>query len=134
MPNLKQYSDLPIRFAVGFHLIYGTIDNIICWDRMIEFKDFLEHFGFPFPLTSAVVSVYLQFISGLLFIVGWKVRVVGIVMMANFIIAILMVHLSDPYPTIYPAISMLASSIFLVLNGAEAISLDHHFEIKKATN
>ena len=132
MTNLRQYSDLPIRLAVGFHLIYGTVDNIISWDRMLEFRDFLEHFDFPFPLTSAVISVYLQFISGLLFIVGWKVRVVGVVMIANFIIAILMVHLNDAYPTIYPAISMLAGSIFLALNGSGTVSLDYHFETKKS--
>lgn len=124
MNKLKQYADLPIRLAVGFHLIYGTQDNVFSWDRMLEFRDFLEVFGAPLPLVSAVVSVYAQFICGILFILGWKVRWAGMVMIFNFIVAILLVHLKDPYPNIYPAISMLAGSLFMFLNGTGSLSLD----------
>ncbi len=131
MNKLKSYADVPIRLAVGFHLIYGTQDNVFSWDRMLEFRDFLEAFGAPFPLISAVVSVYAQFICGILFILGWKVRYAGAVMTFNFIVAILLVHLSDPYPNIYPAISMLAGAIFMMLNGSGLISLDHWLQQKR---
>lgn len=133
MDSLRKYSDLPIRLAVGFHLIYGTQDNILSWERMLEFRDFLEVYGAPVPLISAVISVYAQFFSGVLFIIGWKVRVAGVFMIFNFLVAILLVHLYDPYPSIYPAISMLAGSIFLVLNDVGQISLQHFLETKKAT-
>lgn len=131
MINLKQYSDLPIRLAVGFHLIYGSQDNVFSWERMYEFKDFLEQFGTPFPLVSAVLSVYAQFICGILFIIGWKIRFAGAVMIFNFIVAILLVHLSDPYPNIYPAISMLAGAMFLTINETGRISLDSWLQLKK---
>ncbi|WP_462250256.1 DoxX family protein [Ekhidna sp.] len=133
MNKLKTYADIPIRFAVGFHLIYGTQDNVFSWDRMLEFEEFLKAFGTPFPLLSAIISVYAQFICGILYIVGWKVWHAGLVMTFNFIIAITLVHLSDPYPSIYPAISMLAGSIFLVFNGAGEFSLDHWMQIKKGS-
>ncbi|MEP1033321.1 DoxX family protein [Ekhidna sp.] len=132
MNNLKKYADLPIRLAVGFHLIYGTQDNVFSWGRMLEFRDFLEVYGAPFPLMSAIVSVYAQFTCGILFILGWKVRYAGAVMIFNFIVAILLVHLNDPYPNIYPAISMLAGAIFMMLNGSGSISLDAKFGIKKS--
>lgn len=125
MNKLKKYADLPIRLTVGFHLIYGTQDNVFSWERMLEFRNFLEAFGAPFPLVSAIVSVYAQFICGILFILGWKVRFAGAIMTFNFIVAILLVHLSDPYPNIYPAISMLAGGIFMILHGAGQLSLDH---------
>ena len=131
MNKLKQFADLPIRLAVGFHLIYGTQDNIFSWDRMLEFRNFLDAFGAPFPLLSAMVSVYAQFLCGILFIVGWKVRYAGGVMVFNFIVAILLVHLNDPYPNIYPAISMLAGALFMVLNGAGSLSLEHQLKTKK---
>lgn len=128
---MRNYADLPIRLAVGFHLIYGTQDNVFSWNRMLEFRDFLEIFGAPLPLASAIISVYAQFFAGILFILGWKVREAGAVMIFNFIVAILLVHLNDPYPNIYPAISMLAGAIFLVLNGTGHVSLQHWLESKK---
>ncbi|WP_436515992.1 DoxX family protein [Ekhidna sp. To15] len=131
MNKLKQIADLPIRITVGFHLIYGTQDNVFSWDRMLEFRNFLEAFGAPLPLISAIISVYAQFICGILFILGWKVRYAGAIMTFNFIVAILLVHLTDPYPTIYPAISMLTGAIFMLLNGAGPVSLDYKLATKK---
>ncbi len=132
MNKLKQYADVPIRLAVGFHLIYGTQDNVFSWERMLEFKDFLESFGAPWPLISAIVSVYAQFACGILFILGWKVRYAGAVMIINFLVAILLVHLNDPYPAIYPAISMLAGAIFMLFNGSGYVSLDQFTQKKTA--
>lgn len=91
-----------IKVAIGFHLIYGTKDNVFSWDRMLEFSDFLTSFGFPIPIVSAVVSVYAQFLCGRLFIVGYKVRIVAAIMVANFIIALAMVHIADSYPQMFP--------------------------------
>ncbi len=132
--KLKPYADLPIRLTVGFHLIYGTQDNIFSWDRMIEFRNFLEAFGMPFPLFSAVISVYAQFFCGILFILGWKVKEAGLIMIFNFIVAILLVHLDDPYPTIYPAISMLAGATFMIFYGNGKISVEEWIKSKKVTN
>lgn len=133
MISLKKYADLPIRFVVGFHLIYGTQDNVFSWGRMLEFKDFLEHFGMPFPLLSAMVSVYSQFICGVLFIVGYHVKIAGLIMLFNFFVAIILVHLSDPYRAVYPAISMISGALFLVMNGSGAISIDQLIRNKKSS-
>lgn len=95
MDNLKKVADLPIRLAVGIHLIYGTQDNIFSWEKMPEFRDFLAAFNMPFPMLSAITSVYAQFIAGILFILGWKVRTAALVMIFNFIVAIFLVHTDD---------------------------------------
>lgn len=131
MGSLKQYADLPIRLSVGFHLIYGTQDNVFSWERMLEFRNFLEAFNMPFPLLSAIISVYAQFIAGILFIIGYRVKEAGLVMIFNFIVAILFVHLNDPYPNIYPAISMLAGATFLVFYGTGKVSIDYWVKNKK---
>ena len=122
--KFQSYAALPIRIAVGVHLIIGTQDNVFSWDRMLEFEGFLDAQGMPLPLFSAVLSVYAQFISGLLFILGWRVRWAALVMIVNFIVAILLVHLGDSYQGTFPAIMMLAGSIFLLLNGSGKLSLD----------
>ena len=130
LSKFKSYSALPIRLAVGLHLIIGTQDNVFSWERMLEFESFLQAQGMPFPLFSAVLSAYAQFICGILFIVGWKVRWAAIVMTLNFITAIALVHIGDSYQDTFPAIMMLAGSIFLALNGSGSASLDQSLSRK----
>ncbi len=132
MDKLKTYADVPIRLSVGVHLIYGTQDNIFSWERMLEFRDFLEVYGMPFPLISAITSVYAQFICGILFVIGWKQKWAAGVMIFNFVVAILLVHIGDSYTNTYPAISMLAGSLFIFSYGEGKFSLDHY--LKKKSN
>lgn len=96
----------------------GSQDNVFSWERMLEFRDFLVSFGYPLPLASAILSVYAQFICGIMFIVGLKVQWAASVMAINFIIALLTVHLNDTYQGAFQAITMLFCSLFLLFNGA----------------
>nr|PZN02167.1 MAG: DoxX family protein [Bacillota bacterium] len=123
----QSYPDIAIlfiRIPVGFHLIYGTQDNVFSWSRMLEFSDFLQHHGFPFPTLCAITSVYAQFISGAAYILGFKTRLAAAVMTFNFIVAIIGVHLGDSYTSAFPAIMMLCSSVFLLLNGPGRYSIN----------
>jgi putative oxidoreductase len=127
----NSYSEVFIRFIIGFHLIYGTQDNVFSWERMIEFSEFLANFGFPIPLVSAVVSVYAQFICGILFIIGFQVRIAAVIMICNFIIALLVVHTGDTYPGAFPAIMMLAGSLYLLFNGSKVFNVNTLFSKKE---
>jgi putative oxidoreductase len=120
----KDYGSLFIRVMAGFHLIYGVQDNIFSWERMLEFRDFLEANSFPLPLFCAVLSVYAQFICGVLFIIGLVTRPAALIMAVNFVVAILMIHAGGPYPAAFPAIAMLSCSLFLLLHGPGKWSLD----------
>jgi putative oxidoreductase len=120
----KNYGAVFIRLLVGFHLIYGVHDNVLHWDRMLEFENFLQANGFPLPLVSAVVSVYAQLVCGILFIAGAFVRTAAVIMIINFCIAIAMVHMNDPYPQVFPALTMLSGSIFLLFHGAGKLAID----------
>lgn len=129
--KIKKYADLFIRLPIGFHLVYGVQDNIFSWQRMLEFKDFLHSFNVPVPLIAAHISVYAQFICGILFIVGWKTKWAAITMIINFIIAIGLVHLFDPYPNKFPAIMMLCGAVFILLNGNGHYSLASFLQKKQ---
>lgn len=125
--KLSKYADtglLLLRVAFGFRLIYGTIDNILSWERMLEFAQFLEKFQFPVPIVSAVLSVALQFLAGLSWIIGYQVRLAALVMVLNFGVALFMVHLTDTYLGSAPAIHMLVVSLFLLVNGPGKYALD----------
>ena len=116
---------LNIRVVFAVQLIWGTQDNVFSWEQMLEFKDFLEARGVLLPLVAAHVSVYAQFICGILWIVGWQTRLAAAIMAINFIAAIIIVHIGLPYEQNFPAINLLAVSLCLVLTGPGRLSLDY---------
>ena len=120
----REIGPLFIRLLIGFHLIYGVQDNILSYPRMLEFRDFLLAQGFPLPLISAFVSVYAQFVAGTLFILGWKTRPASALMVVNFLVALLAVHVGDSYSNSFPALVMLSGSLFLLYHGPGRLALD----------
>lgn len=128
LERYKEYGVIFIRLAVGFHLVYGTQDNVFSYARMEEFAAFLSARGVPFPLFSAFLSAYAQFVCGSLFILGLATRYAAAVMVINFVAAILIAHLGDAYPNTFPALMMLAAACFLLLHGAGKLSVDGALE------
>lgn len=124
LDKFKEYGPIFIRLIIGFHLVYGTQDNVFSYARMEEFAAFLSAHNVPLPLFAAFVSAYAQFICGILFIFGAATRYAALVMIINFITAILIAHLGDPYPAKFPALMMLAGSCFLFLHGPGELSVD----------
>ncbi len=124
LEKYKDYAAIFIRLIVGFHLVYGTQDNVFSYARMEEFAGFLQVRGVPFPLFSAFLSAYAQFICGILFILGALVRYAAVVMIINFIAALVIAHVGDSYPNMFPALMMLAAACFFLLNGAGKLSID----------
>src|SRR5688572_9558272 len=118
----REWGAVFIRVLVGFHLMWGTQDNVFSHARMLEFQGFLAQTGFPFPLFCAYLSAYAQFICGILFMVGLSFRPAAVVMIGNFIIALLMVHVEDTWNGSFPAMMMLFGSAFLLCNGAGPLS------------
>ena len=124
---LNQYKDvgvLILRIFIGIRLIYGVIDNIFSNHHMIRFRDFLEQFHFPFPMISAIVSVYLQFFAGLIILVGWKIRIAAVLMILNFFIALIMVHRHDSFEAMTPPLAILFCNILFLFQGAGYYSID----------
>lgn len=126
---VPSYGPLVLRLAIGGHLIHGSQDNVFSWARMLEFRDFLTAQGFPFPLVCAVTSVAAQFIAGCLYVAGWQIRGAALVMLFNFTVAILAVHLSHPYSAVFPALMMWTGSLSLLFSGAGAWSVDGRLKL-----
>ncbi|HEV2764327.1 MAG TPA: DoxX family protein [Pyrinomonadaceae bacterium] len=120
----RDYGALFIRLVVGFHLVYGTQDNVFSYARMEEFAEFLGARGVPFPLFAAFLSAYAQFVCGILFVVGAFTRPAALVMVINFVAALFIAHRSDAYPAKFPALMMLSAALFLLLHGAGRPSFD----------
>lgn len=124
----KEYGVFFLRLIIGFHLIYGTQDNIRDWHRMLEFRDFLAANGTPLPLLGAILSAWSQFLCGILYIVGAFTRPAAAVMIFNFICALVIAHRTGGYQPAALALIMLLSSITLLVHGAGKPSIDEYRE------
>lgn len=127
----KDYGAIFLRVLIGWRLIYGTQDNVFSWERMIEFRNFLEQLGTPLPLFSAQLSVYAQFICGILYVVGLWIRPAAIVMIINFLFAIVIAHLNTTFLETFDALVMLFGSLFFLFYGSGKISLDNRINSRK---
>ncbi len=124
--TFKSLALLLIRLAFGIRLIYGVIDNVLSWERMLEFEAFLSANGFPIPLVSAIVSVYLQLIAGISWVIGYQVKYSAMLMIGNFLVALIGFHIiqGDSYLNTAPAIHLLCISILLLAMGPGKYALD----------
>jgi putative oxidoreductase len=129
----KEWGMFFLRLIIGFHLIYGTQDNVFSNARMLEFRDFLAQNGTPVPLFSAYLSAYAQFICGILFILGAAVRPAAMVMIINFIAALLIAHRTGGYQPAALALIMLFSSMALLFHGAGRPSVDEFVRKRERT-
>jgi len=114
-----------LRLFIGARLIYGTYDNVFSWPRMMEFRDHLAAQGFPVPAVCAVVSVYAQFICGILILIGLKIRWAAAIMIFNFIVALgSHIHMKDDFFGMTPPLAILVSCILFLLEGAGRFAVD----------
>lgn len=116
---------LVLRLFIGARLFYGVIDNVVSWEHMLEFAAFLESFGFPIPVVSAVVSVAVQFVGSLMLLTGYRIRIASLLLVVNFIVAIVFVHLAsgDSFEAMTPPLAMLFGSLTLALTGSGKYAL-----------
>lgn len=115
---------LVLRLFLGCVLVYGVLDNIVSAERMVEFEKFLAQHQFPLPPMAARLSVYAQFICGLLIGLGLFVRAAALVIVVNFLVALGMVHWGLPFSQNIAPLAMLMGSISVALSGPGRYSVE----------
>lgn len=131
LPGLKQHADLAwlaVRLLTGAFLIHGVWDNIESGPRMAEFAGFLKANGFPAPAVMAPLSVWAQFAIGAALIPGLFTRWAGVLLIANFVVAIVMVHWGQSFRAVWPAAVLVGLGLMFATWGAGRISLDAMLE------
>ena len=124
----REYGAFFVRLVVGLILVHQSQDNVFSYARMLEFRDFLAARNVPWPLVAAHVSVYAQFICGILYLLGLFVRPAALLMIINFIAALVIAHRNPPIEGAFLALVMLFCSLFLLFNGAGKPSIDDRIE------
>ena len=89
--------------------------------------EYFESNHIPFSLISAYLAVFAELICGILYIVGLWVKPAALIMVFTFSVAIVFVDFQAGFERGFPAWSIWAVSIFLLLNGAGKISMDEKF-------
>lgn len=136
LPAVARYASLGVpvfRLFLGVVLMWGTIDNVTSHAHMLEFRDFLAANGFPYPLLSARVSAWAQFLAGLAFVAGAATRLAAAVMIVNFAVALAMVHAGLPFSANIAPLAMLFGALLLFLHGPGAWALDGVLDSRAAT-
>ena len=126
--GLEDTALLLLRGLVGSFLMWETWDNVSSAERMAEFVGFMQANGFQAAEVLAQLSVWAQFICGGLLILGLLTRWAGLVMMLNFIVALVMVHLGDPFRGQFPALVLIGVNFLFLTKGAGRYALDSFIE------
>ena len=130
LPSLARWSDLTLlglRALTGAFLMHETWDNVSSRARMGEFVEFLGQFGFPVPWLLAPLSVAVQFGCGALLVAGLLTRLAGLLIAANFVIAVAMVHFNQPFRDWWPAIVLVFLGLHFAAAGSGKFGLDALF-------
>ena len=126
LDRTREVAPFVLRLFVGVVLIAMSYDNVVSSERMLEFEKFLASFDISEPALAARVSVYAQFSCGILLLLGVLTRWAAMVMVVNFVVAILGVHTKLPLRTFIEPAAMLAASMALVFTGGGLLSIDRH--------
>lgn len=124
---LDRWSDLSLaglRILTGVFLVYGTQDNVFSAAQMEEFVRFLTAHNFVLPELMAPLSVWAQFICGILLVLGLLTRWAGLVIAFNFVVAVWMVHWPEDLRGWWPAIVLVFLGLHFATRGAGRWSLD----------
>ncbi len=113
-----------LRVVAGWRLIAGVADYAFGIKPISEVAGFFEQLHIPVPMLSATVSIYVQLVCGILFLIGLWVRPAALIMIVNFIIAILAAHTHDPIEKSFAAWALLAMSVCLLFTGGGKLSLE----------
>jgi len=119
-----EFTLLLLRVFIGLFLIWNVWDNVTSPEHMQAFKDFLGKHGFAAPALMAPLSVYLQLLVGIAFVLGLFTRWAGILCAVNFLVAIVMVDHHGGMRGIFPSGCLVAIGLYLATHGAGRFSFD----------
>lgn len=123
----QHWAPLPLRLIAGWMLIAGAGAMALFVSPITGIVEFFEQVGIPVPSVSAYVAIYVQFICGILLILGLWVRQAALVLIFYFSVALLAAHTQDPITQSFPAWALWAMSICLTLTGAGKLAIDNLF-------
>jgi putative oxidoreductase len=124
----KPYAVLLLRLVIAWRLLAGTWPYVSNDKPIQEIITFFQSLSLPYPVVSAYVSLYAQFICGILLLLGGYTRGAALILVVNFSVALLVAHLHDPIESSFQAWALWVTAIYFFFHGAGFFSSDKLIE------
>jgi len=132
MSRFRDLSLLALRLFLGAFLIHGVWDNITSAERMAEFATFLARLNCPLPGIAAPLSVWAQFLVGVLLIPGLLTRWMGVLLAVNFAVAVaLLAPTGASFRDLYPPAILIFIGLVFATGGAGRLAVDAAVEDRR---
>lgn len=120
----SEYSTIFLRIVTGWRCVAPAWLYITGAKSFDKFSELLNTLHFPIPYIAAHVSIYVQFIGGILILLGLWTRYAAILLTIHFLIIVLTAHLHDTIVNSFAAWALLAMSVSLLFTGGGKFSID----------
>ncbi|OIN59665.1 DoxX family protein [Arsenicibacter rosenii] len=127
LQRLKDYAPFLLRVVCAWKLYDAAGHTALHPAEGIPgYADWLSTLHFPFPVVAATLSAYTEFLGAISLLLGWKTRWFCIPLVINFILAVIAGHwaIGDSFTNTFPALILLATSLFLGIHGPGKPSID----------
>lgn len=120
---------LIVRVFIGFAMLSHGFPKL---QMLLEGGDvkFFDFIGLG-PKISLILTVFAEFVCSILLILGLFTRVALGFLIFTMIIAVTMVHGSDPFDKMELGLTYLSIYLLLIAFGAGKVSVDHMIEKRK---
>ncbi|HYF30493.1 MAG TPA: DoxX family protein [Chitinophagaceae bacterium] len=122
----KDYGIIFLRLVIAWRLIAGVWPFVVRQKPVTGVISFFDSLHLPLPSVGANVSIYAQFICGILYALGWWMRPAAIIMIINFSVAIIAAHMKDAITDSFAAWAIWAASVLFLFTGAGKLSMERH--------
>jgi putative oxidoreductase len=113
-----------VRLAFGYHLLQYSHAALWTAGGRAEFVGYLHSLHVPAPDLMGILAMGTEFFGGLCLVLGVIVRPACVALLINFLVALGLVHLHQPYLKSFEAIQMVCVALTLLLTGGGPISVD----------
>jgi len=123
--NIEQYYDLAILFL---RIAVGVIFIIAGWGKLTGIEGtqgFFGNIGIPAAGLMAWVVAIVEFVGGIMVLIGLYIRVPSILLAITMVVAIFTVKMGGEFSAMRIDITLLAMSLALFILGSGKISVEH---------
>jgi len=133
LEKVAQWSPVVIRLALAIPMVISGVGKVFNAGPkamgITGFAGFLTNLGVPFPTVAAWGVGVLELVGGIMLLAGLFVRIVGVLITVNMLVATVLVHLPNGYPAsnggVELTLTLALIALAVVLNGPGTLSLEH---------
>ena len=129
--KFNQLSLTLLRIVLGIIFVYHGYIKLFVKGNLPATASFFAQIGIPLANASAVLVAFVEFIGGLLLLIGLLTRLASVILILEMLVAFFMVHLNKGFLVSkggYEFVLLILAGLFVILvNGAGRLSFGKMF-------